>query len=85
MWDRCFFGFFFFKQKTAYEIGTGDWSSDVCSSDLTRCRITASFVAEPIEQALGFIMHEALGIDVTVEFSDFNQVFQEALDRKSVV
>ena len=25
---------FFFKQKTAYEIGTGDWSSDVCSSDL---------------------------------------------------
>ena len=28
--------FFFFKQKTAYEIGTGDWSSDVCSSDLPR-------------------------------------------------
>jgi len=26
--------FFFFKQKTAYELGTGDWSSDVCSSDL---------------------------------------------------
>ena len=31
--------FFFFKQKTAYEIGTGDWSSDVCSSDLTISRI----------------------------------------------
>ena len=29
-----FFNFVFFKQKTAYEIGTGDWSSDVCSSDL---------------------------------------------------
>src|SRR6059036_2624017 len=27
-------GFFFFKQKTAYEITYGDWSSDVCSSDL---------------------------------------------------
>ena len=26
--------FFFFKQETAYEFGTGDWSSDVCSSDL---------------------------------------------------
>ena len=25
---------FFFKQKTAYEIQFGDWSSDVCSSDL---------------------------------------------------
>jgi len=24
----------FFKQKTAYEIIAGDWSSDVCSSDL---------------------------------------------------
>ena len=24
----------FFKQKTAYEIGCCDWSSDVCSSDL---------------------------------------------------
>src|SRR5881394_4493624 len=27
--------FFFFKQKTAYEIGWCDWSSDVCSSDLS--------------------------------------------------
>src|SRR5881398_1481561 len=26
--------FFFFKQKTAYEMLSGDWSSDVCSSDL---------------------------------------------------
>src|SRR6187431_3697536 len=26
--------FFFFKQKTAYEITVRDWSSDVCSSDL---------------------------------------------------
>src|SRR5213594_3522248 len=26
--------FFFFKQKTAYEISVRDWSSDVCSSDL---------------------------------------------------
>src|SRR3546814_15150699 len=27
---------FFFKQKTAYEMLISDWSSDVCSSDLTR-------------------------------------------------
>ena len=27
--------FFFFKQKTAYEIKECDWSSDVCSSDLS--------------------------------------------------
>src|SRR3546814_10558891 len=28
--------FFFFKQKTAYELRISDWSSDVCSSDLQR-------------------------------------------------
>src|SRR3546814_7421275 len=28
--------FFFFKQKTAYELRISDWSSDVCSSDLDR-------------------------------------------------
>src|SRR3546814_7928764 len=31
----CFF-FFFFKQKTAYEMRISDWSSDVCSSDLVK-------------------------------------------------
>ena len=37
--------FFFFKQKTAYEVGTGDWSSDVCSSDLpiSRCGSAPAF------------------------------------------
>src|SRR3546814_17222078 len=29
------FDFFFFKQKTAYEMRISDWSSDVCSSDLS--------------------------------------------------
>src|SRR3546814_4235222 len=30
---------FFFKQKTAYEMRISDWSSDVCSSDLTVTRL----------------------------------------------
>src|SRR3546814_5659488 len=30
----CLCFFFFFKQKTAYEMRISDWSSDVCSSDL---------------------------------------------------
>src|SRR3546814_8097468 len=30
----CGVVFFFFKQKTAYEMRISDWSSDVCSSDL---------------------------------------------------
>src|SRR3546814_4860619 len=31
----CFVSLFFVKQKTAYEMRISDWSSDVCSSDLT--------------------------------------------------
>src|SRR3546814_8729177 len=33
----CCIIFFFFKQKTAYEMRISDWSSDVCSSDLLFC------------------------------------------------
>src|SRR3546814_7876596 len=33
--------FFFFKQKTAYEMRISDWSSDVCSSDLALVMIAA--------------------------------------------
>src|SRR3546814_5548535 len=32
--------FFFFKQKTAYEMRISDWSSDVCSSDLLKSLIS---------------------------------------------
>src|SRR3546814_2417684 len=34
----CLYFFFFFKQKTAYEMRISDWSSDVCSSDVTTFR-----------------------------------------------
>src|SRR3546814_5022109 len=39
------FVFFFFKQKTAYEMRISDWSSDVCSSDL---------FAEAVKDLAGF-------------------------------
>src|SRR5213594_4579186 len=35
--------FFFFKQKTAYEISVRDWSSDVCSSDLAGVALIARY------------------------------------------
>src|SRR5881296_646952 len=41
------FVFFFFKQKTAYEMLLCDWSSDVCSSDLSM-----PFVCGPRERAM---------------------------------
>src|SRR3546814_4428096 len=34
--------FFFFKQKTAYEMRISDWSSDVCSSDLKDAGVDAA-------------------------------------------
>src|SRR3546814_6554058 len=36
------FIFFFFKQKTAYEMRISDWSSDVCSSDLLAALMIAT-------------------------------------------
>src|SRR3546814_193599 len=39
------FSFFFFKQKTAYEMRISDWSSDVCSSDLIE-KVVAELAAE---------------------------------------
>src|SRR3546814_20540214 len=42
--------FFFFKQKTAYELRISDWSSDVCSSDLRFTRETLSLsISAPVE------------------------------------
>src|SRR3546814_7087739 len=40
------FFFFFFKQKTAYEMRISDWSSDVCSSDLCPLGIDGSNTAD---------------------------------------
>src|SRR3546814_10779037 len=37
--------FFFFKQKTAYELRISDWSSDVCSSDLLQLQLERLHVA----------------------------------------
>src|SRR5213075_530972 len=46
------FFFFFFKQKTAYEITRRDWSSDVCSSDLPSVA-TGAVLANRSLMALG--------------------------------
>src|SRR3546814_8967055 len=48
--------FFFFKQKTAYEMRISDWSSDVCSSDLIEgigSAVTAGLAARAVEPRHG--------------------------------
>src|SRR3546814_1892002 len=44
---------FFFKQKTAYEMRSSDWSSDVCSSDLVRPQDALDRVGAIV--AVGFV------------------------------
>src|SRR3546814_8777252 len=46
--------FFFFKQKTAYEMRISDWSSDVCSSDLARGDVVVVTVNHRLN-ALGYL------------------------------
>src|SRR3546814_6537924 len=43
----CVILFFFFKQKTAYEMRISDWSSDVCSSDLYPFDVSHTGIWEP--------------------------------------
>src|SRR3546814_17671379 len=64
-----FLVFFFFKQKTAYEMRISDWSSDVCSSDLRRHDdVDAAAVGQAgvgqrrrLVDAAADLVHDALG------------------------
>src|SRR3546814_6050519 len=59
MW--CWVVFFFFKQKTAYEMRISDWSSDVCSSDLAVAKFGRYFNRSPdrlgLEDVRAFQVH----------------------------
>src|SRR3546814_6851837 len=59
--------FFFFKQKTAYEMRISDWSSDVCSSDLSRIRrggavIKSIGIGIIASLLLAYVVHDSQGI-----------------------
>src|SRR3546814_1048617 len=91
LWKRPIFPidsrFFFFKQKTAYEMRISDWSSDVCSSDLDfeSSKVvddaTLQIVLTTPYAILDSLLAEyTLGIIPGGEFDPANPV-----DRKSVV
>src|SRR3546814_963389 len=67
----CLF-FFFFKQKTAYEMRISDWSSDVCSSDLDDTLTSIHIVDYMIE-----VRETKLGPELVT--SDIPNVSEEAL------
>src|SRR3546814_6230904 len=62
-----FFLFFFFKQKTAYEMRISDWSSDVCSSDLEGYQHLAGHPREePAQPWQSALVGRSRGIDTPV-------------------
>src|SRR3546814_19529139 len=70
--------FFFFKQKTAYEMRISDWSSDVCSSDLNANAIVDSVSAEDVGKFPNTNVAEALtlvpGVTVDRQFGQGEKV-----------
>src|SRR3546814_9738538 len=61
----CIFLFFFFKQKTAYEMRISDWSSDVCSSDLDLALSRAVLNRSGIERRDGVLVERLLADPAT--------------------
>src|SRR3546814_8058966 len=79
--------FFFFKQKTAYEMRISDWSSDVCSSDLLQAAIEHRARADAtIATGLtnDFNNYRRPHIDVNAD-ADAHMAMLTFKDRKSVV
>src|SRR3546814_4984289 len=77
--------FFFFKQKTAYEMRISDWSSDVCSSDLIfapspgpGCDVARTFTAAAWDD-LDAVDAFAAAVDVVTY--EFENVDLDVVDR----
>src|SRR3546814_5566865 len=78
-----FIFFFFFKQKTAYEMRISDWSSDVCSSDLSldENRRWDRELREDEQMALAFARVALHAPDWVVFDDTFSAMEDETLER----
>src|SRR3546814_4438026 len=85
----CDVMFFFFKQKTAYEMRISDWSSDVCSSDLGRVDDRALFrsldhtVTLRAEERVGNDQHHFFELPLPDSFWDGGRRTREEIGRAS--
>src|SRR3546814_3895220 len=57
----CLCLFFFFKQKTAYELRISDWSADVCSYDLLEGNVTGNLTGNVTGNVTGNLTGNAAG------------------------
>src|SRR3546814_6486777 len=72
--------FFFFKQKTAYEMRISDWSSDACSSDLNSYQSAFShYLAGFVYEALGERDLAAPGYREAAELRPNTPLLEQAL------
>src|SRR3546814_4957774 len=87
--EVCFF--FFFKQKTAYEMRISDWSSDVCSSDLQHQRRERKTVLPLPEPVIDENIQRAVRSHMMpphrrhIDRIAGGEIGDEFIDRKSVV
>src|SRR3546814_18934973 len=83
--------FFFFKQKTAYELRISDWSSDVCSSDLKELLVipvfhddqhgTAVVALAALENALRIVDKPMSSLRVVVAGVDAGEALEQQIGR----
>src|SRR3546814_4507342 len=71
--------FFFFKQKTAYEMRISDWSSDVCSSDLYVKKIFKEDASE------SYFLRCKGSSEIYLYYGKALMTRPDCIDRKSVV
>src|SRR3546814_1055946 len=84
------FLFFFFKQKTAYEMRISDWSSDVCSSDLIGGEAVRQALGQQVERdrrgvrgddRAGLALLFQRGIELPLEVDILDDRFADPVDR----
>src|SRR3546814_1534444 len=87
-----YYCFFFFKQKTAYEMRISDWSSDVCSSDLFTAtgykvtKITSSGCISPgsivvVENAVMYWSRDGI---YNLSTNQLGDIVAESVTKKSI-
>src|SRR3546814_9312959 len=80
--------FFFFKQKTAYEMRISDWSSDVCSSDLSAHKsggVTVShlrFGEKPINSTYQVQNADLIAVHTTPYLKKFPSLLARSEERR---
>ena len=75
------FVFFFFKQKTAYEIVDCDWSSDVCSSDLEQIALQRGAAGTELMPSLTDMANEPIDIVSSKYDMIYNRGLQKTIDK----